>query len=124
MAAVREMLLNAIVHRDYMGSNIQIRMYDDKFSIWNEVLLPQGLTIESLKRQHPSRPRNHLIADVCFKGGYIDAWGRGTLKIIKACKDAELPEPEILEQDGGILVTLFKDRFSENSLQKMGLSDR
>ncbi len=46
------------------------------------------------------------------------------MKIIKGCKDAELPEPEILEQDGGILVTLFKDRFSENSLQKMGLSDR
>ncbi len=40
VAAVREMLLNAMVHRDYMGSNIQVRMYDDKFSIWNEGLLP------------------------------------------------------------------------------------
>lgn len=124
VAAVREMLLNAMVHRDYMGSNIQIRMYDDKFCIWNEGLLPEGLTLESLKRQHPSRPRNPVIADVCFKGGYIDAWGRGTLKIINACKQSELPEPEIREQDGGLLVTLFKDRFTEEYLKKLGLSER
>ena len=124
VAALREMLLNALVHRDYMGSAVQIRMYDSRFSSWNEGILPQGLSLESLKRQHPSRPRNPLIADVCFKGGYIDAWGRGTLKIINSCKEAGLPEPEIFEQDGGILVTLFKDRYSETELRKMGLNER
>jgi len=124
VAALREMLLNALVHRDYMGSNIQIRMYDDRFCIWNEGLLPEGLKLEALKRQHPSRPRNPIIADVCFKGGYIDAWGRGILKMITACKQAGLPEPEIKEQDGGISVTLFKDRYAKERLLKMGLSDR
>ncbi|WP_206197568.1 ATP-binding protein [Terrimonas sp.] len=124
VAALREMLLNALVHRDYMGSAVQIRMYDNRFSSWNEGLLPQGLSLESLKRQHPSRPRNPLIADVCFKGGYIDAWGRGTLKIINSCREAGLPEPEIIEQDGGILVTLFKDRYIEAGLRKMGLNER
>lgn len=107
VAAVREMLLNALVHRNYTGSSVQMRMYDAKFSIWNEGPLPEGLSLESLKRQHPSRPRNPSIADVCFKGGYIDSWGRGTLKIINACREAELPEPQIVEQDGGLLVTLF-----------------
>ncbi len=124
VAALREILLNALVHRDYMGSTIQIRMYDSRFSCWNEGLLPQGLSPESLKRQHPSHPRNPLIADLCFKGGYIDAWGRGTLKIVQSCKEAGLPEPEIIEQDGGILVTLFKDRYNEAALKKMGLNDR
>ena len=123
-AALREILLNALVHRDYMGSSVQIRLYDNRFSSWNEGLLPQGLSLESLKRQHPSRPRNPLIADVCFKGGYIDAWGRGTLKIWQSCKEAALPEPEIAELDGGILVTLFKDRFNEAILKKMGLNER
>ncbi|WP_220399602.1 ATP-binding protein [Filimonas effusa] len=80
--------------------------------------------MESLKRLHPSRPRNALIAEVCFKGGYIDAWGRGTLKIMQSCKEAGLPEPEIIEQDGGILVTLFKDRFNEAELKKLGLNER
>lgn len=124
VAALREMLLNALVHRDYMGSNIQIRMYDDRFCIWNEGFLPEGLSLEALKRQHPSRPRNPIIADVCFKGGYIDAWGRGILKMINVCKQAGLPEPEIKEQDGGLLVTLFKDRYTEEQLSKLGLNDR
>lgn len=124
VAALREMLLNALVHRDYMGSMVQIRMYDNYFNIWNEGFLPEGLTLEALKRQHPSRPRNPLIADVCFKAGYIDAWGRGTLKIINSCREASLPEPEMKEQDGGMLVTLFKDKFTEFGLRKMGLNDR
>lgn len=124
VAALREMLLNALVHKNYSGAQIQLRVYDDKISIWNEGTLPEGLSFEALKRQHPSRPRNPLIADVCFKGGYIDAWGRGTLKIINSCKEAGLPEPEIKEADGGILVTIFKDIFSEDQLKKLGLNER
>jgi len=84
----------------------------------------ESLTFEALKRQHSSRPRNPIIADVCFKGGYIDAWGRGTLKIINSCKEAGLPEPEFTERDGGILVTLFKDVFSVEQLKKLGLNKR
>jgi len=124
VAAVREMLLNSLVHRSYMGAAVQIRMYDNKFSIWNEGALPEGLNLEALRRSHPSRPRNPLIADVCFKGGYIDAWGRGTLKIINACLEAELPEPEIVEVDGGVQVTLFKNRYTKGILKKLGLSER
>ena len=88
---------------------IQMRVYDNKLNIWNEGLLPEGMDFESLKHHHISRPRNPLIADVCFKAGYIDSWGRGTLKIYEACKEMGLPEPEIISMDGGILVTVFKD---------------
>jgi len=108
VAAVREMLLNALVHRNYMGSMTQIRVYEYKISIWNEGTLPEGMSLDALKRQHPSRPRNPIIADVCFKAGYIDSWGRGTIKIIDACKEAGLPEVQMCEEDGGFLVTLFK----------------
>jgi ATP-dependent DNA helicase RecG len=52
------------------------------------------------------------------------AWGRGTLKILQSCKEAGLPEPEFIEQDGGIMVTLFKDRYNKEGLKKIGLSDR
>lgn len=65
-----------------------------------------------------------VIADVCFKGGFIDSWGRGTLKIYDACKEAELPEPEINEFQGGFLVTLFKDSLTEEQLTKLGLKGR
>lgn len=125
IAALREMLLNALVHRNYLGTSlVQMRMYDNHFNIWNEGELPAGISLDSLKRQHPSRPRNLLIADVCFKAGYIDAWGSGTLKIMSTCKEAGLPDPEIIEQDGGILVTLFKNKYNANQLQKLGLNDR
>ena len=92
LAAIREMLLNALVHRSYMGASIQIRMYDEKISIWNEGTLPEGLTLAALKRSHSSRPRNPVIADIAFKGGYINAWGRGTIKILDTCKQPDLPE--------------------------------
>ena len=124
LAAIREMLLNALVHRNYMGAPIQIRVYDDKISIWNEGSLPAGLTLAALKRSHSSRPRNPIIADVSFKGGYIDAWGRGTIKILDTCKEADLPEPEMLELDGGFSITLFKNNLTEEQLIKLGLNDR
>lgn len=124
VAGIREMLLNALVHRNYMGAPIQIRLYDDKISIWNEGTLPDGLTLNSLKRSHSSRPRNPIIADVCFKGGYIDAWGRGTIKIIDSCKEADLPEPEMLELDGGFCITLFKNKFLTEILVNSSLNER
>lgn len=126
VTALREMLLNALVHRTYMGATIQIRVYDDRLSIWNEGVLPCGLSLKDLKKEHSSRPRNPLLANACFLGGYIDAWGRGTLKIINACKDAGMPEPEIVEKDGGISMVLFAhssesnvDKSSEKSSEKI-----
>ena len=122
--AVREMLLNALIHRTYMGAFIQIRVYDDKISIWNDGMLPDGINLEKLKQPHSSKPRNLIIADVCFKGGLIDAWGRGTVKIIETCLEAGLPEPEFIERDGGFLVTLFKNNLTEEQLKKLGLNER
>jgi ATP-dependent DNA helicase RecG len=107
--AIREVILNAIVHRDYMGAPIQISVYDDKLIVWNEGSLPEDLTIEDLKRKHSSRPHNPILASAFFKGGLIEAWGRGTIKIINECKNASLPEPLIENVSGGISVTLFKN---------------
>ena len=123
-AALREMLLNALVHKSYFGTPVQIRIYDNKLNTWNEGTLPEGFTNDTLKQQHPSHPRNPIIADVCFKGGYIDAWGRGTLKIIDSCKEARLPEPDMKEISGGFSVTIFKDILNEEQLKKLGLNDR
>lgn len=122
VGALREMLLNALVHKDYMGAKIQIRVYNDMIKIWNEGKLPGILTPELLKKTHPSILRNPIIADVCFKGGYIDTWGRGTLKIFAACREAGLPEPDISEEFGGVSVTIFKDALNEQDLVQMGLS--
>ena len=54
----------------------------------------------------------------------IDTWGSGTIRIIDTCKEAGLPEPEFIERDGGFLVTLFKDKLTEEQLVKLGLNAR
>lgn len=124
VAALREMLLNALIHRNYMGTTIKIRVYENKISIWNEGVLPEGLDIKSLKKEHSSRLRNPIIADVCFKSGYIDAWGRGTLKIVNSCIESELPEPNLQEIDGGFLVEIFKKSTNEPIAIKLNLNER
>ena len=95
------------LEKNYMGAHIQIEVHDDRLCFWNDGKLPEDLPIKLLKKNHSSKPRNPIIADVCFKGGYIDAWGRGIKKIMDACKEEGLPEPEFEENSGGIMVTLF-----------------
>ncbi len=112
VAALREMLLNALVHRNYLGSMTQIKVFDDRLSIWNAGLLPGELTIEKLFQLHESLPRNPLIAEVCYRAGYIDSWGRGVEKITEACRQAGLARPVIEERNGGIAVELLKKRTS------------
>ena len=82
--AVREALLNAIAHKDYSGGTpIQISVYSDKIIFWNEGQLPENWTIENLLTKHPSKAYNPDIANALFRSGYIESWGRGTLKMIR-----------------------------------------
>jgi len=106
LEALREALVNAFCHRDYAiaGGAVSLAIYDDRLEIWSDGTLPFGLTPEDLKREHPSRPRNPLIADVFYRRGLIERWGRGTQKIVELCVAAGHPEPEFGEQAGAVWV--------------------
>lgn len=93
--ALREALANAICHRDYSipGDSIGLAIYDDRLEFSSPGLLPFGQTPADLARPHPSRRRNPLIAEVFYRRGIIEQWGRGTLKMIDLCRQANLPEP-------------------------------
>lgn len=92
--ALREALLNAIAHKDYgSGNPLQIKVYDDRITFWNAGQLPETWTVADLLKEHPSMPFNPDIATTFFRAGLIEAWGRGTLKIIRECLEAGLPEP-------------------------------
>lgn len=99
-------------------------MYDDRLEIWNPGPLPEELTIEKLKRSHSSYPRNVNIANVFFKAGYVESWGRGTTKIISSCLEAGLPEPVIEEDQGGFRVVFRKDHLNKEALEAQGLNAR
>lgn len=97
--AVREAVYNAIIHNCYMyGSPIQIRIEDDAMIISNSCILPEGWTVDTLMEPHNSRPYNPDIANVFYRAGYIEHWGRGIQKICDACKElgAELPVYELI----------------------------
>ena len=104
--AFREIILNAIVHKDYSSCNpIQISVYEDKIYIWNDGEMPPNLnSAEKLFMKHSSKPYNPKLANIFFKCGMIEAWGRGFEKIREACRlyDGSLPEYEINE--AGIMV--------------------
>ena len=73
--------------------------------------------IDDLKKWHLSKPRNEFLADVFFKGGMIEAWGRGTVKIVDVCKKAGLPEPEFREEFGGFSVFFDKGKSGERVVE-------
>jgi ATP-dependent DNA helicase RecG len=122
--ALREAILNAIIHKDYASTWIFLRVYDDKLELWNPGLLPEELTIEKLKGRHSSYPRNPHIAEVFFKAGYIEAWGRGITNMINECLASGLPEPVLEEDQGGLRITFLKDIFTEEYLARLGVNDR
>ena len=123
--AVREALLNAIAHKDYSGGvPIQISVYFNKIFIWNEGQLPEDWTVQNLMEKHASRPYNPDIANALFRSGYIESWGRGTIKIIRACKLARIPEPIFNYNSSDFSVEFRKDIYNEEFLQSLNLNDR
>ena len=103
--ALREILYNSICHKDYMGPDIQMHVYDDHVEIWNEGELPEGYNEKMLYGKHSSKPRNRNIADTMFKAGFIDTWGRGYKKIREGFNAAGLPIPSVKSEFGGTTVS-------------------
>ncbi|MFN3999396.1 ATP-binding protein [Algoriphagus sp.] len=123
--AIREALLNAVSHKDYSGGiPIQISVYKDKLMIWNEGQLPENWTIKNLLEKHASRPYNPDIANALFRSGYIESWGRGTIKIINECKKAGIPEPVFTYDSSDISVEFRKDIYNEKYLSELTLNER
>ncbi len=111
--ALREAVVNAICHRDYSiaGGAISIAIFDDRLEIASTGTLPFGLTIEDLKKEHTSHPRNPLLAEVFYRRGLIERWGRGTQKIVSLCVEAGHPEPEFEERAGEVVVRFIPSAY-------------
>jgi ATP-dependent DNA helicase RecG len=120
--AIREALYNAIAHKDYSRSNpIQISVYHNRIVFWNEGQLPENWTIEKLTQKHPSKPHNPDIANTLFKAGYIESWGRGTIKMINACKTNKIAPPRFSYFYPDFQVELIK--YTELGLKESGMKD-
>lgn len=123
--AVREAILNAVSHKDYTGFvPIQISVYSDKIMIWNYGRLPENWTVDKLKTKHSSNPYNPDIANAFFRSGYIESWGRGTIKMIDLCKQNGIPPPDYYFDNSDFWVVFKKDIYNKENLKSYDLNNR
>jgi len=125
LKAIREAIINSVCHRDYtFPSNTEIRIYEDRLTIWNPGGLPAGITLEDLHKSHRSVLRNTGIGAIFHDLGFIEKWGSGIDRMKEACKDSDLPEPAFEEYQNGFQVTFRKDIYTEEYLRKQDLNER
>ena len=110
LPALREVVVNMIVHRDYMSSSdSMIRIFDDRIEFFNPGRLMAGLTTEQLVGgNYVSAIRNKQIATLFKEAGIIEKYGSGIKRILEAIRSYGLNDPSFEEIQEGLRVTFFK----------------
>lgn len=118
--AVREAVVNAVVHADYSqhGAPIRVSIFDDRLEVENPGLLPFGLTVDDL-RHGVSKLRNRVIGRVFHELGLIEQWGSGIQRMMAACRDAGLAPPVLEEIGTHFRVTIHTARTGAPSVDKI-----
>jgi ATP-dependent DNA helicase RecG len=111
LAAVREALTNAIVHRDYSrGGRVMLRMFQDRLEVQNPGALPEGLTLQDVaERGGFSYPRNPTLARVMRDWGRMEEVGRGLLRIRREL-EALGSGPPVFQSDQREFLALLPSR--------------
>lgn len=119
LVAIREALMNAIVHADYAqrGAPIRVALFDDRIEIENPGLLPFGLTIEDIV-QGVSKLRNRVIGRVFNELRLIEQWGSGVQRMTAACQEAGLDAPKLEEIGTHFRVTISSTRVRQPNMDE------
>ena len=116
--AIREMIVNAQVHRNYMdNSSVQIAVYDDRLEVSSPGSLYGGLTLEEIVCGK-SKIRNKVIAEIFNKMDLIEQWGTGIQRIISRAKEYGLPKPEFREIGETFRVNLYRKKADKKPIKK------
>lgn len=108
VGAIREMIINAQCHRNYMDNScVQVALYDDRLEVTSPGMLYGGLTLEEAMSGR-SKIRNRAIAEVFSRMELIEEWGTGIRRILNRAEEYELPEPEFLEIGDTFRVNLYR----------------
>lgn len=105
----REVLINAIAHRDYTISNaIKIYLFTDRIEIKSPGALLSTLTIKDLEElQGAQESRNVLIAKILRENTYMRELGEGIKRIFDLMKQNELQKPTLYSNTTWFSVTLY-----------------
>lgn len=110
MEAIREVILNAYVHRDYinLGWDIKVGIYDDIVNIVSLGGGPSSITIEDVLAGR-TEMKNKGIARVFKELDYIEQWGSGIKRIFSWCEEAGVVKPLITEKGDFVDVELYRE---------------
>ncbi|MBI5392518.1 putative DNA binding domain-containing protein [Candidatus Woesearchaeota archaeon] len=119
LEALREAVINALIHRNYFNNeSTYIKIYDAAVIIANPGNLLANLSISDLYKEHNSELRNPLLAYTFYYAGFIDKWGRGILNIVDSLKQNKLQKPQF-EQKGSYFSIILKRELVENASEKV-----
>ncbi|MDR3282276.1 MAG: putative DNA binding domain-containing protein [Candidatus Methanoplasma sp.] len=124
-SALRESLMNAVVHKDYSRFNTTtVSVFPDRIEVFNCGGLPDGWTIADLKSKHRSSPRNQRMARVFFDMGLIEKWGTGIRNMATACREAGLADPEFSVDRDGVTVTFHPVASGRNVADRLSANEQ
>lgn len=106
LPAVREMIVNAVAHRDYQirGEEIRVLMFTDRIEVYSPGRLPGHITIHNIVEERFAR--NEVIVQVLTDLGFVERLGYGIDRILRQMSEAGLPKPKFEETANGFRVTL------------------
>ena len=109
LEALREAIVNALIHRDYLfgGTDVELSLYSDRLEIVSPGQLPNGITPERMRRGIRAN-RNQLLKDVMRDYGYLEHLGMGVpRKIIRGMRAHNGSDPDLVEEDERFTVRLW-----------------
>lgn len=110
LEAARELIVNAVAHRDYSiaGDSIRLFLFRDRMEVHSPGGLPGPVTIANIKDERFSR--NPIVVQVLSDLGYIERLGYGVDRVIDVMRERNLREPQFQESDGGFRALLYKEQ--------------
>lgn len=109
LEAVRELLVNAVAHRDYniQGDNIHVNIFVDRIEVYSPGMLPGPVNLHNLLDARFSR--NAVIVQVLSDMGFVERLGYGLDRVMTVMHQNNLREPQFKEVAGSFCVTLYGD---------------
>ena len=116
MAQWAALIVNAVAHRDYsiMGTDIQIKMFDDHFTVESPGTLPGLVRVNNIREYHFSR--NPKIVELLNEYDLVKEFGEGIDRIYRDMSSAELPEPNFRESEFMFYATLRNKNWGKENV--------
>ena len=114
--AIREAVLNALVHRDHPAPHgaVTVAIFDDHIEVTSPGALRFSFTPEMLFRPHAAVPPNPTLAHTVYRSGLVRAWGSGFNRMV--CQEAGLHAPVVTDAEGSVTVTFQRREMASTNL--------